>query len=330
MRGVDGLECFAHCLVAGDVAVDFAASVLVRGADEQIARPRAGVRECIGLVDHDVLKSAIAEGVAFFYGVEPADHALATSAGAEFDLLELNGERVCVAHLREEGVGADFGVVGFGNAEGVDALHRDAGALEELGGVSVRGSDVGREAVALIEPVGLAKLADDGAAGMELAKNQLADFADVGRKGYACGPGNLREGFEVERERRCAAEAREIKFFFVENPEFDPFSIRAELGGGEFVEETSEGFGADAADVLDDTEGTVGALGEFARKEVGASKEIRECHLPLADFVGVSGRDAAASRSAGFFGEDLFAIIFPSKIEEAMREVGDHCALVDQ
>jgi hypothetical protein len=181
MRGVDWLERFAHGFVAGDVAIDFPRGVLVRGADEQIARPRAGVRERIGLVDHDVLKTAVAEGVAFFHGVEPADHALAAGAGAEFDLLQLNGERVRVVHLRDKGVGANFGVVGFGDAEGVDALHGYAGALEEFGRVGVGGGDVGREAVAFIEPVSLAKLANNGTSGVKLAQNQLADFADVGR-----------------------------------------------------------------------------------------------------------------------------------------------------
>jgi len=62
---------------------------------------------------------------------------------------------------------------------------------------------------------------------------------------------------------------------------------------------------ADAADVLNDAQGAVGALGEFAREEIRSGLEIGERHLPLADLVGVGGRDAAAGGAAGFLGEDV-------------------------
>ena len=60
-----------------------------------------------------------------------------------FDLLELDGERGGIVHLGEERMRADLGVIGLGHAEGVDWLHRDAGALEEFGRESVRSGDVG-------------------------------------------------------------------------------------------------------------------------------------------------------------------------------------------
>ena len=95
------------------------------------------MRKRIGFVDHDVLKTAVAKGVAFFHGVEPTDHTLAAGAGAELDLLEFDGERVRVVHLRDKGVGADVGVVGFGDAEGVDGLHWNARALDWFDAVGI-------------------------------------------------------------------------------------------------------------------------------------------------------------------------------------------------
>ena len=116
--------------------------VLVRGADEQLAAPLAGVGEGVGLVDHHILEPAVAQRVAFFHGVEPADHALAAGAGAELDALQPVRERVGVVHPRDEGVRAHLGVIGLGDAEGVDALHRNPRALEELGRVGVGRRDV--------------------------------------------------------------------------------------------------------------------------------------------------------------------------------------------
>ena len=143
MLRVDGPEGLADGFVAGNVVVDLAGGILIGRADEEVAVPFAVVSEGVGLVDHDVLEPAVAQGVAFFDRVKPADHALAAGAGAEFDPLEFDGERVGVVHLRQESVRTDLGVVGLGDAEGVNALHGDAGALEELRRVGVRGRDVG-------------------------------------------------------------------------------------------------------------------------------------------------------------------------------------------
>ena len=41
-------------------------------------------------------------------------------------------------HLRDERVGADFRVVGFGHAKGVHALDRDAGAFKKFRRIGVR------------------------------------------------------------------------------------------------------------------------------------------------------------------------------------------------
>ena len=163
--GVDGFQGFAHGLVAGHVSVAPAAGVGIGGADEEIALPVPMVGEGIGFVNHQVLETTVAQRVAFFHGVEPADHALAAGGGTEFEFFEQRRERVGFIHLRDEGVGAHLGIVGFGDAEGVHALHGDTGAFEKLGGVGVGGGDVGREAVTFIEPVGLAEFAEDGATG---------------------------------------------------------------------------------------------------------------------------------------------------------------------
>ena len=55
-----------------------------------------------------------------------------------------------VVHLGEKCVRAYLGVVGFGHAEGVDGLHRDARAFEKFRRVGVRGRDVGRKAMAFV------------------------------------------------------------------------------------------------------------------------------------------------------------------------------------
>ena len=197
MARVDGAEGAANGLVARNVVENFSGGILIGRTKEEFALPRTGVGEGVGFIDHDVLKAAVAEGVAFFDGVEPTDHPLATGAGAELDLFEFKGERVSVVHLGEEGMGADLGIVGLGDAEGVDLLDGNAGALEKLGGVGVGGGDVGGEAVAFIEPVSLAELADDGVTGGDFAEDELADLADVLGEGLAGLPVGGGEGLEV-------------------------------------------------------------------------------------------------------------------------------------
>lgn len=330
VAGVNGTEGFAHGLVTGDVGKALAGSVFVGDAKKEVAEPFAAVGEGVGLVDHEVLKPAVAEGVAFFHGVEPADHALAAGGGAELEALEERGERVSVIYLSDESVGADLGVVSFGDAESVNGLHGQAGALEELGREGVGGGDVGREAMTFVEPVGLAELADDGAAGGDLAADELTDLADVFGEARAGAPVNGGEFFEVQREGRVAAELFEIEFAGGEQVELDGGVVGAEFGGGEGVEKAMPIGGRDAADVFDGAYRAVGALGEAAGEEVGAGEEVAVGDLPLGGLVGVGRGDATAGGAAGFLGENVDAVVFPGEVEEAVGEVGDHGALVDE
>ena len=66
-----------------------------------------------------------------------------------------------VVDLGDKDVGADFGIVGLAATDVVDGLCGNAGALEEFGRKGVRGGHIGSKAMALIQPVGLPKFADD-------------------------------------------------------------------------------------------------------------------------------------------------------------------------
>lgn len=329
VHGVDGFKGFAHGFVAGDVSVALAAGVFVGDADEEITLPVTFVGQGIGFIDHQILEAAVAQSVAFFYGVEPADHTLATGGGTEFKFLEQRGERVSFIHLREERVGADLGVVGFGHAKRVHGLHGNTGAFKEFGRVGVGGGDVGGEAVAFVEPVGLAKFAEDSATGGQLAANEFANFADLGTELGASFPVGFDQLFEVEREGGVSAETGEVEVFGGEDTGVDRGLVGARFGSGEFIEESGEGLGINLADVLDGADGAFGALGDFTGVEIGAGEEVGVGDLPLANLVGVGGRDASAGGTAGLFLEDVLPVVFPSEIEEAVNKVGDHGALVD-
>jgi hypothetical protein len=69
--------------------------------------------------------------------------------------------------------------------------------------------------------------------------------------------------------------------------------------------------------------------GEFAGEVVRAGEEIRVGDLGLAHLVPVGRRDAAAGGAARFLGEDVGAVVLPGEVEQAVREVGHHGALVD-
>ena len=88
-------------------------------------------------------------------------------------------------------MGADFSIVRFGHAKGVDALDGNAGALKKFGRVGMGSRDVGREAVTFIEPVGLAKFADNGVARGEFAQHEFAHFTDIFGEGGAGLPVNF-------------------------------------------------------------------------------------------------------------------------------------------
>src|SRR5947209_4504961 len=87
-----------------------------------------------------------------------------------------------VIHLRQKGMSADFRVVALRHAESVNALNRNAGALEKLRCVGVGCRHVWRKSLALIEPVSLAEFADNCAPGGHLFKDELAHLANVFRE----------------------------------------------------------------------------------------------------------------------------------------------------
>ena len=179
--GVDGLQLAADGVVAGYALVDFPSRVSVAGAKLEIAAlPFAMRRKRIEFVEDDIVVAAVAKRIGFFDEVGPADHALATRAGAEFQFREGALERVFFRHLRQEDVRADLGIIGFAAANGVDGLNGDTGRLEELGCVGMGGCDVRSEAGALIEPIGLAEFADDPAVGCDVAQDAFAHIPDRG------------------------------------------------------------------------------------------------------------------------------------------------------
>jgi hypothetical protein len=146
----------------------------------------------------------------------------------------------------------------------------------------------------------------------------------------AGGPVNLGEARQVERERLGPAELREIELRLGEHTGLDRLGVGAGLGGGQRVEEAGEFLRRDAADVLDGAQRAVGALRELAGEVVRAGEEIGIGDLRLADLVPVGRRDAAAGRAARLLGEDVGAVVLPGEVEQAVREVGHHRALVDE
>ena len=184
--------------------------------------------------------------------------------------------------------------------------------------------------MALVEPVGLAELADDRPACRHLAEDELAHLADILRQRRAGSPVGGGQRFEIERERRAAAETREVELIRGENAQFDGLGVRAPLGGGELVEKLVPRRAAHPAHVLNRAAGAVRAGGELAREEIGAGEKIRKRDLPLPHFVKVRRRDAAAGGAAGLLGEHVDAVILPREIDQPVREIGDERALVDQ
>ena len=86
--------------------------------------------EGVELIEHEVLIAAVAQGVALFNGVIPADHALTAGGGTKLDHAQLFAERVVELDFGNEHVRADLGVVGLAATDVVDRLRRDAGGLE--------------------------------------------------------------------------------------------------------------------------------------------------------------------------------------------------------
>ena len=61
-----------------------------------------------------------------------------------------------------------------------------------------------------------------------------------------------------------------------------------------------------------------------------STEELGVINLHLADLVSVSRRDAAAGRAAGLLAKRVNAVVFPSEVEDAMGDVADHAALIDE
>ena len=82
--------------------------------------------------------------------------------------------------------------------------------------------------------------------------------------------------------------------------------------------------------MLDGAKSTVSPLGEFTGEEIRTGVKIGVRDLPLAGFIAVRGSDAAAGGTAGLLLQNIYPVIFPSEIKQAMREVRDHRALIDE
>ena len=81
--------------------------------------------------------------------------------------------------------------------------------------------------------------------------------------------------------------------------------------------------------MLDGGEGAVGALGEFLGVGLAGAKEVGVGDLPLAHFILIGRRDATAGGATRFLMEDVHAVVFPGEVEQAMGQVGNQGALVD-
>src|ERR1700689_5355590 len=64
MARVDGAKRFADGFAARDVVAERPIGSLVGGADQKLAAPIAGVGERVEFVDHQVLETAVSEGIA--------------------------------------------------------------------------------------------------------------------------------------------------------------------------------------------------------------------------------------------------------------------------
>ncbi len=326
---VHRLEAPAVVVVAGDVVNRVSVGILVGGANLKFAVPVAGIGEGVELVQYEILIAAVAEGIAFFHCVVPANHALASGGGTELDFAQLLAERVVELDFGDEDVGADFGVVGLAAADVVDRLCGDAGRLEEFRRKGVGGGDVGREAVAFVEPVGLAKLADNVVALVLLAEDELAHIDDLRCERLSGGPVGFDQRFDVEGEGAGSGELAEVKFGFGESSAFDDFGVGAGFGAGQRLEKSGPAIRGDLADVLDDAQRALGSLTEFLGEDFFVAEEIGVINLELADLVEIGGCDAAAGGAAGIFFQHVDTVVFPREVEQAVAEVGDQATLVD-
>lgn len=326
---IDRLQPPVNFLRAGHMVHGAAILVLIRGADLQISLPVTIVREGVEFVEDEVLEAAVAKGVAFFHGIIPADHALPSRGGPELDFAQEGAERVVEGDLGNEDVGADLGIVGFAATHVVDGLRGYPGGLKEFRSEGVRGGHVGREAVPLIQPVGLAEFTDNVVAFILLAEDKFSHIADLWCKYLTVLPVGFDEVFGFDGEGLRPGELSEIEGLFGEEAGFDDFRVGAGFGIGQGLEKAEPSFRGDLADVFDDAQGSVDSASHFCCEFIAGGKKIGVINLKLADLVQVGRRDAAPGRAAFFAAQNVNSIVLPGKVEEAVREVGDEAALVD-
>lgn len=262
---VDRLECAAVIVVTWDVVDYVAIGIFVSDADLQVALPVSGVGEGIEFVEYEVLIAAIAECIALFHGVVPADHALSPCGRSELDLAQLDAERMFEVHLGDEHVRADFGIVGLTTADIVDSLCRNTGGLEEFRRKGMRCSDIGWEAMALVEPVSLAEFADDVVALVLLAENKFADIGYLWGEDLTCFPVGVDECLDLQGEWFVASELSEVEFAGVKFAAVDDFAVCSGFSAGQCFKECGPAFRCDLANVFDDAECTVDATTHFFR-----------------------------------------------------------------
>ena len=143
-------------------------------------------------------------------------------------------------------------------------------------------------------------------------------------------PVALEHGGVIEGEGFLAGEAGEVEFRGREDAGLDGAFVGAQFRFGELGEEAGPLLGRELADVAHDRSGAVQAGREAGRVVGFRAEELGVVDLELADFVRVSRRDAAAGGAAGFVAEDVDAIVFPGQVEDAVGDVADHAALVDE
>lgn len=329
-RLIHGNERLPQRVVARHVAVNLPVRSLVGDAHEQVAAPPlVRGRERVELVDHQILIAAVAERVRLFDAVAPADHALAPGDDAELELLQAAAQRVFVVHPREEDVRADLRVVGLAAAHRVDELGGDSRGLEKFRRERVRGGDVRREAVAFVEPVGLAELADDVFAALHRVEHEIAHVADRGNELPSRRPIDFDDLFAVEAERRSRVELREVKIRLGEDAVLDRGRVPADFRRREFFEKFAPQLRRDAADVLDRALGAIEPRIQLFREILLRSEKIRIGDLPLPHLVAIRRRDAAPRRAARQVLEHVHAVILEREVEHAVRNVAEHRALVD-
>lgn len=329
VTGVDRLERLVEGNAAGDVAADLAVGGAVGGADEKFALPVAVVGEGVELVDRHAFESRVAQGVSFFHRVEPTDHPLSPGRRAVFEFFQDRAQGMGIVHLGDKGVGADFGVVGFGRPDGVNWLSRDAAGQKEFRGEGVGGGDVGRKSVPLVEPVGLPEFSQDEAVFSLCPQDQFAHVAYVVVEGESRFPVGFDQLAGVDGERLFTFETVEVELALGKDPAGDTVGVGAGFSLGQDVEKLIPGRGVHLANVADAGQGALHPLGETFREKILRPAEIREVDLPLAGLIPVGRRNAASGGAARLFLKNMGAVMFPGEVEQAVGKVGHHGSLVD-